>query len=80
MIRLVVIGLMGVVGVVGCGSGDDQMRDASIGGGGGGDAGVGGSGGGAAACFDMPALGGELGGQCRGVAFDCNTGLECSTL
>ena len=70
---------MGVVGVVGCGSGDDQMRDASIGGAGGGDAGVGGSGGsgGVAECFDMPALGGELGGQCRGDALSCNTGLQC---
>jgi hypothetical protein len=29
------------------------------------------------ACDQVPALGGELGGQCRGDTFACNTGLEC---
>ncbi|MDH3728219.1 MAG: hypothetical protein OER77_11865 [Myxococcales bacterium] len=84
MIRLVLICLMGVVGVIGCGSSDDQGRDASIGGaGGGGGAGLGGSGGAAgvgADCSEMPALGGELGGPCRtvgGVPSECNGDLVC---
>ncbi len=72
---------MGVVGVVGCGSSDDQGRDASIGGAGGGDAGVGvggsGGSGGAAACFEIPAAGRDLGGICTGATLDCKPGLQC---
>lgn len=82
MTRLVVIGLMGIVGVVGCG-GDGGSGGA--GGDGGGTGGTGASGGGGSGgsggipteCFDMPALGGELGGQCRGDNFECNDDLVC---
>ena len=49
----------------------------AAGGGTGGNPGTGGVGGGPLACDELPALGGELGGQCRGTAFECNGDLTC---
>lgn len=72
---------MGVLGVVGCGSGGDGGSAGDGGGaagvGGAGAGGSGGSGGSGTECFDLPALGGELGGQCRGDNFECNGDLTC---
>ena len=73
---------MGVLGVVGCGSGDDPGRDPSLGGSGGGGsagAGTGGTGGigGGAECFETQAAGRALGGPCQDDTLACNTGLEC---
>ncbi len=70
---------MGVVGVVGCGGGDDEGRDASIGGTGGDGGGGGGTGGtgGGPECFETSALSRQLGGECTGATLDCAPGLEC---
>lgn len=46
-------------------------------GGAGGASATGGSGGGMLACDELPALGGELGGQCRGDTSECNGNLTC---
>jgi hypothetical protein len=65
----------------GCGTDGPPMDD----GGAGGLGGAGGMGGnvddggvdGGLACDQVPALGGELGGQCRGDTFECNGNLDC---
>jgi hypothetical protein len=72
--------MVAVVVAAGCGSDDPSVGDpgtGGIGGTGGGlhDGGVGGT----LGCDQVPALGGELGGQCRGAELDCNGNLVCLT-
>ena len=78
MTRFFLVGLLAMVLMTGCGSDNPPMGD----GGSGGDGGTGGSFddggvGGSPACDQVPSLAGELGGQCRGDTFACNTGFEC---
>lgn len=75
---------MGTVLAAGCGGGDAPSGAAASGGtaGAGGTAGSGGTDLDAGVdagpgCDEVPALAGELGGQCRGASFDCNGDLEC---
>ncbi len=79
--RILVCGLLAMALTPGCGSDGSPMGTGGIGGMGG-AAGMGGSlpdGGvdGGLACDQVPALGGELGGQCRGETFECNGNLTC---
>ena len=66
-----------------CGGSEGSPTDGGTGGVGGAGGGVGGSmgtgatGGLPLACDELPALGGELGGQCRGDTFECNGNLTC---
>jgi len=84
VIRLWVIGLMGAVALAGCGGDDEAVAGEGGSGGAGGEAATGGTAGGGGTgggplCFEVPALGGELGGPCRGDTLDCNAGLSCLT-
>lgn len=72
--RLFFCSLVVMMLAVGCGSDNSPMGTAGTGGSRGpNDGGVGGS----IGCEQVPALGGELGGQCRGEALDCNGSLVC---
>ncbi len=82
VVRCVLVCLLAIVFVSGCGGdGDNGAGAGGLGGEGGmsGMGGVGGAGGagGNLACDQVPALGGELGGLCRGQTLDCNGNLDC---
>ncbi len=80
--RILSCSLLALLIIAGCGGDGPGGTDGGVGGTGGdmGDAGTGGGDGGvdaSLACDEVPALGGELGGQCRGDTFDCNGDLIC---
>ena len=79
LIRLGFAGLLAMTVTVGCG-GDGPSGGTAGNAGTGGTAGTGATDGGVdagLACDQLPAPGGELGGQCRGEAFECNGDLIC---
>lgn len=86
MIRFGWIGLVGLAGILACSGSDSNGEGGQSGEGGGGtggsgailgNGGTGGVGGTPTACFDMPALAGEVGGTCRGDTFECNGSNVC---
>lgn len=76
--RFLLCGLCVLALTPGCGSDSPPVGTGGMGGeGGSGGATNDGGVGGGVGCEQIPALAGELGGQCRGDTFACNTGLEC---